>query len=101
MHLDREFGLSPRILARHLGLAQSTLSASIARLAKLGYLFTPNDKDRRRRELRLSDSGAEASTSVLNGKPVQKMLKRLKLEERNEALRGLQLLAWAARQIED
>jgi DNA-binding MarR family transcriptional regulator len=29
VHLDREFGLSPRALAGHLGVAPSTLSASI------------------------------------------------------------------------
>ena len=102
VHLDREFGLSPRALAGHLGVAPSTLSASIARLAKLGYLTSePNQKDRRRREIRLTARGAEAisSTSVLNAERVRAMLSKLKPAERRAALRGLALLAQAARRI--
>ena len=52
VHLDRDSGLSPRALANHLGVAPSTLSAAIARLAELGYLTNePNGADRRKREL--------------------------------------------------
>ncbi len=102
VHLDREFGLSPRALAGHLGVAPSTLSASIARLAKLGYLTSePNQKDRRRREIRLTARGAEAisATSVLDAERVRAMLGQLKPGERKEVLRGLALLAQAARRI--
>lgn len=102
VHLDREFGLSPRALAGHLGVAPSTLSASIARLSKLGYLNSqPNQEDRRQRELRLTARGAEAisSTSVLNGERVRTMLGKLKPAERRAALRGLALLAEAARKM--
>jgi DNA-binding MarR family transcriptional regulator len=104
VHLDREFGLSPRALAGHLGVAPSTLSASIARLSKLGYLTSlPNGKDRRRRELRLTARGAEAisSTSVLNAERVGALLSKLEPGERKEALRGLALLAQAARRMKD
>ena len=104
VHLDREFGLSPRALAGHLGVAPSTLSSAISRLAKLGYLSsTPHEKDRRRRELRLTPSGAEAisSTSVLDADRVKVLLNQLKPGERKQALRGLALLAQAARQISD
>jgi DNA-binding MarR family transcriptional regulator len=85
VHLDREFGLSPRALAGHLGVAPSTLSAAPARLAKLGYLTSkPNEKDRRRRELRLTSRGAEAisATSVLNAERVRALLSKLKPDER-------------------
>ena len=102
VHLDREFGLSPRALAGHLGVAPSTLSASIARLSKLGYLNSqPNQEDRRQRELRLTARGAEAisSTSVLNAERVSTMLGKLKPDERRAALRGLALLAEAARKM--
>ena len=102
VHLDREFGLSPRALAGHLGVAPSTLSASIARLSKLGYLNSqPNQEDRRQRELRLTARGAEAisSTSVLNAERVSTMLGKLKPAERRAALRGLALLAEAARKM--
>ena len=100
VHLDRETGLSPRELADHLGVAPSTLSAAIARLSELGYLTSkPNETDRRRRELRLTARGAEAiaSTSVLNAERVQALLDKLKPDERKAAVRGLSLLAQAAR----
>jgi len=102
VHLDREFALSPRALADHLGVAPSTLSASIARLSKLGYLTSePSQKDRRQREIRLTARGAEAisSTSVLNVERVRAMLGQLKPAERKEALRGLALLAQGARRL--
>lgn len=104
VHLDRDFGLSPRALAGHLGVAPSTLSAAIARLSDLGYLTSkPNDTDRRKRELRLTARGAEAiaSTSVLNAERVRAMLERLKPAERKEAVRGLALLARAARKLNE
>jgi DNA-binding MarR family transcriptional regulator len=100
VHLDREFGLSPRALAGHLGVAPSTLSAALARLAKLGYLTSkPTERDRRQRELRLTSRGAEAisATSVLDAERVRTLLNKLTPEERRDALRGLTLLAQAAR----
>jgi len=102
VYLDREFGLSPRALAGHLGVAPSTLSAALARLAKLGYLSSkPNEKDRRQRELRLTSRGAAAisATSVLDAERVRTLLSKLKPDEKKAALRGLALLAQAARKM--
>jgi DNA-binding MarR family transcriptional regulator len=102
VHLDREFGLSPRMLAGHLGVAPSTLSAALTRLSKLGYLTNePGQKDRRRREIRLTARGAEAisSTSVLDAKRVRTLLSQMKPAERKHALRGLALLARAAKHL--
>jgi DNA-binding MarR family transcriptional regulator len=102
VHLDRKFGLSPRKLAGHLGVSPSTLSAAIARLSKLGYLTSkPSEKDRRQRELRLTNRGAEAiaATSVLDAGRVRALLNQLKPDARKEALRGLALLAQAARRL--
>lgn len=104
VHLDRESGLSPRALANHLGVAPSTLSAALSRLSELGYLTNePGKKDRRKREVRLTARGAEAiaSTSVLNADRVRALLTKLKPEERKAAVRGLALLAKAARQLKD
>lgn len=103
-HLDREWGLSPRELARHLGVKPSTLSAAIARLSRLGYLSSvPVEKDKRKRELRLTGHGAEAiaATSVLDAERVRALLKGLTSTERKAALHGLALLARAARQIRE
>ena len=100
VHLDRQFGTSPRTLAGHLGVAPSTLSAAIARLSKLGYLSSkPVEKDKRQRELRLTALGAEAlsHTSVLDAERVRTLLKQLTPTEREAALGGLALLARAAR----
>ena len=104
VHLDREFGLSPRDLARHLGVAPSTLSAAISRLSKLGYLSSDaNAKDKRRRELRLTARGAEAiaATSVLDADRVRLLMGKLTPPERKAALHGLALLARAARKLKE
>ncbi|HEX6189027.1 MAG TPA: MarR family winged helix-turn-helix transcriptional regulator [Pyrinomonadaceae bacterium] len=101
-HLDRSSGLSPRSLAKHLSVTPSTLSASIKRLTNLGYLTcdAPAD-DKRRREIRLTDRGAEAmaATSVLDGDRVRELLEKLKPADRRTALNGLALLAQAARKL--
>lgn len=104
VHLDRERGISPRELATHLGISASTLSAYIARLSALGYLTSETSKkDGRRREVRLTARGAEAlsATSVLDTNRVSELLSKLKPAQRKEALRGLQLLADAAKKISD
>lgn len=104
VHLDREAGTRPSALAKHLGVAPSTLSATIARLEKLGYLSNkPLEKDKRQRELKLTDRGAEAiaGTSVLNADRVNELLQKLTRDERKAAVRGLSLLARAAREIKE
>lgn len=101
-HLDRDHPLSPSELAAHLGVAASTLSATIVRLAKLGYLTSEaGASDRRQRELRLTELGAEAmaSTSVLDGDKVEALLQRMTPDDRVAAVRGLALLAHAAREV--
>ena len=102
VHLDRESGLSPRELASHLGVAPSTLSAATTRLSELGYLTSsPSETDRRKRELRLTARGAEAiaATSVLDAERVKALLNKLEPDERKAAVRGLSLLAQAARRL--
>ena len=100
VHLDHESPTAPQTLAAHLGVKPSTLSAAIARLAKLGYLeITTGQKDRRKRELRLTKRGVEAikAASVLDAERVLEMLNGLTAKEKREALHGLELLAKAAR----
>ena len=72
----------------------------MARLARLGYLeITTDQSDRRKRELRLTKRGLEAikAASVLDAERVLEMLRSLTSKEKREALRGLELLAKAAR----
>ena len=104
VHLGRETGVRPSALAKHLGVAASTLSATVARLEKLGYLSnTPAANDKRQRELRLTNRGAEAiaATSDLNEARVRELVEHLTPREREDAVKGLTLLARAARAIRD
>ena len=99
-HLDSRTSTSPRKLAAHLGIKPSTLSAAIARLESLGYISSePAADDKRRRDLKLTARGAEAmaSTSVLDRHRVRDVLATLSPKDRVAAVRGLSLLAQAAR----
>ena len=101
-HLERHRPVSPAELAAHLGVVPSTLSATLKRLGKLGYLSRfPGKLDRRRVELLLTAKGARAmqATSVLETARVRKLLRRLTPEERQRACEGLRLLAKAASEV--
>lgn len=98
-HLDEDESVSAGKLARHLGVAASSLSAALNRLEALGYLSRqPKPRDRRNIEIRLTAKGAEAmaATSVLDSKLVAGVLARLQPAERKRALEGLALLASAS-----
>jgi DNA-binding MarR family transcriptional regulator len=102
VHLNHDTGVRPSALAKHLGVAASTLSATIGRLERLGYLLsTPAENDKRQRELKLTARGAQAiaATSVLNAERVSALLQNLNDEERKAAIEGLALLARAARHL--
>ena len=102
-HLDEEHAVRATALARHLGLAASTLSAAIARLAKLDYVIQRRDsRDGRAVELLLSAKGAAAmqASSVLESDRVRRMLAHLRAPERKRALDGLALLGKAARKAQ-
>ena len=102
-HLDEKDAVRATALARHLGLAASTLSAAIARLASLDYVVQRRDvKDGRGVNLLLSAKGAAAmqASSVLESSRVKKMLGRLTDTERKRALDGLALLGRAARRAQ-
>ena len=99
-HLDEDVAVRPTALAKHLGLAASTLSAAIARLASLGYVVQRRDGgDGRAIDLRLSAKGAAAmqASSVLDSARVKRMLAKLGPADRKRALEGLLLLGKAAR----
>jgi DNA-binding MarR family transcriptional regulator len=99
-HLDEREAIRATALAKHLGVAASTLSAAIARLVRLGYVTQSRDaRDGRAVGLLLSSKGAEAmqASSVLESERVKRMLAQLRPAERTRALDGLALLGKAAR----
>jgi len=99
-HLETSASMRAGDLAKHLGVVPSTLSATIKRLAKKGYLVRSHAPgDRRVIHLRLSAAGARAmqAGSVLETRRVTAMLARLNAAERQRAIDGLALLARASR----
>lgn len=100
-HLDAEEPTSLMMLARHMGVTPSTMSISIARLVKGGYVERRrNPRDGRGVCLRLTAAGEriKATDRVLDPRRVRAMLGKLSSEERQAALRGLDLLARAAQE---
>jgi DNA-binding MarR family transcriptional regulator len=101
-HLDEDRPIAAAALARHLGVGAPTLSATLTRLAALGYITrTPRAGDRRVADLRLSKAGgrAMASSSVLEAARVAAVLRELTADEQRLALEGLALLARASREV--
>jgi DNA-binding MarR family transcriptional regulator len=101
-HLDEERPIAAAALARHLGIGAPTLSATLTRLEKLGYIVrTASATDRRIADLRLSKAGAKAmaSSSVLEAARVASVLRELNAGEQRLALDGLALLARASREV--
>lgn len=98
-HLDDVEPTSVNGLARHMGVTASTMSLSIDRLERKGYVRRERDaRDGRRVWLRLTAGGVriKQAQSVLEPQRVLGMLKQLPARERAQALRGLALLAEAA-----
>jgi len=86
-------------LAMHMGVTPSTMSISIDRIMKLGYVKKEKDqKDARRTNLTLTYEGnvVKQSRSVLDSDRVENLLNQLTLPEREQAIGGLRLLAAAA-----
>jgi len=98
-HFEESGTLRPSKLARHLGVARSTLSQALKKLAALGYISAQkNDADRRQLRLRLTEKGREAmqTASVLDSEKVAELLRQLTPEQRKTGLAGLAILARAA-----
>ncbi|HKQ57621.1 MAG TPA: MarR family winged helix-turn-helix transcriptional regulator [Candidatus Eisenbacteria bacterium] len=100
-HLDEVEPTSVMDLARHMGVTASTMSIAIERLSRHGYVIRGRDpRDGRRVNLTLSAAGVRIrdAQSVLDPHRVRAMLQRLAPADRRDALRGLALLARAARE---
>jgi DNA-binding MarR family transcriptional regulator len=101
-HLDERNARPLMDLAKHMGVTPSTMSLSIERLVRLGYVRRTRDpKDARRIALRLSPAGERVreANSVLAPARVRGLLGRLSALERTKAIDGLALLARAAQQF--
>lgn len=92
-HLSPGASVRQSELARHLGIAKSTLSEALRWLIECGYVARdPND------EVRLTPQGADAmsSSSVLQRDRLEAVLACLSEADRVRAVEGLELLARAA-----
>jgi MarR family transcriptional regulator, organic hydroperoxide resistance regulator len=98
-HLDDVEGMSLLELAKHIGVTASTMSVTVDRLERGGYVTRGRSaEDKRRIDLRLTASGVriKRQQKVLEPELVAAMLARLDPSRRRQALRGLELLAEAA-----
>lgn len=100
-HLDEIDPITLNELARHMGVTPGTMSLTVDRLEKKGYVARLKDAaDRRKVHLRLTSAGVRVrqETSVLDSRRVEALVARLTPEERDLAIRGLTVLARAALQ---
>jgi len=98
-HLDDVEPTTMLTLARHLGVTASTMSLTIDRLVRGGYVTRDRDaEDGRKVALRLTKDGVRVKEkkSVLDRDLVAAMLARMKPRDRSNALAGLETLATAA-----
>ena len=99
-HLDSVEPTPVSALAAHMGVTVSTMSISLDRLERQGYVVRARaEADARVRHVRLTTAGERLRTAqkVLEPRLVRAMLGRLSPTDRRDALRGLELLGSAAR----
>jgi len=101
-HLDDLDGTNLLELAGHMGVTASTMSLMVDRLERGGHVTRQRSKeDGRRVVLRLTPAGVriKRQQNVLEPNLVEAMLGHLSERQRDDALRGLELLAEAAREV--
>ena len=100
-HLDEIEPTTVMELAAHMGVTAATMSLSIDRLERKGYVVRLKDaKDRRRVHVRLTGAGVRIreASSVLDAARVEALVARLGDDDRTRAIEGLALLARAAQE---
>jgi len=98
-HLDTVEGTALLDLARHMGVTASTMSLTVDRLERGGYVTRARSKeDKRRVDLKLTAAGAriKRQQKVLEPELVAALLARMDRPRRQAALQGLRWLAEAA-----
>ena len=101
-HLDDAQATSLFDLARHMGVTASTMSITVDRLVRGGYVARErSEQDRRRLDLKLTPAGLriKRQQKVLEPGLVAAVLARLDDRRRRQALRGLEVLAQASRDM--
>ena len=99
-HLDSVEPTPVSELAAHMGVTVSTMSISLDRLERQGYIVRARaEADARIRHVRLTPAGERlrSAQKVLEPRLVKAVLARLSPADRRAALRGLELLGSAAR----
>jgi len=98
-HLDEVEPTNLRTLAAHMGVTASTMSITVQRLVRQGYIVRRKDRqDGRQVNLLLTTAGVriKSEKSVLDPARVKRVLEQLGPAEQKTALQGLELLAKAA-----
>jgi DNA-binding MarR family transcriptional regulator len=101
-HLDDVHPTPLFDLARHMGVTASTMSLTMDRLVRGGYVVRERSaEDRRRLDLRLTPAGLriKKQQKVLEPELVAAVLAHLDERKRRQALRGLELLAEASKEM--
>jgi DNA-binding MarR family transcriptional regulator len=99
-HLDPGRPVRLAELASGMGVTPSTMSLNVARLVRRSLVLRDRDPaDRRALRLRLSPAGARlrAARSLLDPERVRRIVSKLTPEDRQQSVRGLEILARAAR----
>ena len=94
-HLDEREWVTQSDLARHMGLAKSTLSEALTGLEASGYIVRGSNGVRRTPQ----GSRAMSNGSVLEPARLRRLLETLTAAERRKAIQGLELLARAGERI--
>src|SRR5215469_1651196 len=101
-HPDGREGTALFDLARHMGVTASTMSLTVDRLVRGGWVVRERSReDARRVDLRLTEAGVRVKRQqkVLEPALVSAVLERLDERKRKQALRGLEILAEASREM--
>src|SRR5208337_3917198 len=100
LHATRPTTLSR--LAEHMGVSRSTMSITVSRLIRGGYIARRHDtKDRRSVDLTLTAAGAriKEQNTLLDPDLIQKMFGLMRGAELEVALRGIERLAASAKAL--
>ncbi|HLJ45947.1 MAG TPA: MarR family winged helix-turn-helix transcriptional regulator [Bryobacteraceae bacterium] len=101
-HLDEIEPTSLAALAAHMGVTLSTMSLTVDRLVRAGYVTRSRDaQDGRRIGLRLTGEGVvlKSQKTVLDPRLVEDLLDQLPPADCERAVEGLALLARAANEM--